>query len=99
MTPRSVKRGSVAGDAVHQGVTDPSAQHHPAAFFKKGKRGSTASEPGNLAGNESGLPMLNIQNNNHNRRHRPSAVAAHVLTSVSETEQEESDPEPSPQTR
>ncbi|CAL1274094.1 unnamed protein product [Larinioides sclopetarius] len=97
---RPGKRGSLTGDASHQGVLEPMVQHHPSnspvAFFRTGRRGSTISEPGNLSGSETNPLTLTVPNNNYNRRHRPSAVAAHVLTSVSETEQEESDPEPSP---
>ncbi|GFW61516.1 bestrophin homolog [Trichonephila clavipes] len=97
---RSGKRGSVASDSAHQGATEPMvpqpSTNTAGGLFKPTKRGSTISDPGNLGSNELNPLTLTIPNNNYNRRHRPSAIAAHVLTSVSETEQEESDPEPSP---
>ncbi|GFS59268.1 hypothetical protein NPIL_340711, partial [Nephila pilipes] len=78
------KRGSIASDSAHQGATEPmvpqQSTNNPGGLFKSGKRGSTISEPGNLGSNELNPLTLTIPNNNYNRRHRPSAIAAHVLT-------------------
>ncbi|KAG8172935.1 hypothetical protein JTE90_016400, partial [Oedothorax gibbosus] len=80
------QHNSVDRDNVDHQSSNNTTLNHPRLV---GKRGSTASEQGHDSNSQA------VPSTAHNRRHRPSAIAGHVLTSVSEMDQEESE-DPSP---